>query len=130
MKKAYLIVLSPDINSGYSVFVPDFNINTQGESIVDAIEMARDAISIVGIDMEDRNKSIPSPSESVKHNSGDILTYVDVDFDSYRRKFEKRTVRRTVTIPAWIDAEARNAGINVSAILKEALIQELDLSLD
>ncbi|MCC8156338.1 MAG: type II toxin-antitoxin system HicB family antitoxin [Oscillospiraceae bacterium] len=130
MKNSYPVVLSPD-KVGYMVFVPDFNINTEGDSLTEAIEMARDAIGLMGIDMEDDKKTIPSPSavdSIITEGAGDVVTLVDVDFTEYRRKHDLRTVRRNVSIPSWLDFEAERSGVNVSAILQKALKQELHLS--
>ena len=112
------------------VYIPDFDINTQGKDYIEAIEMARDAIGIMGIDMEDNNKKLPNPSEIIKvieENNDNIVTLVDVDFLEYRRKNDLRTVRRNVSLPMWLNAEAERAGINVSAILQMALKKELHL---
>ena len=56
MKNSYPIVLTPD-EVGFVVYIPDFNINTEGDTLTDAIEMARDAIGLMGIDMQDDGKS-------------------------------------------------------------------------
>ena len=58
MKKAYPIVITPEA-SGVSVYIPDFDANTQGDDIAHGIEMARDAIGLMGIDMEDDKKPYP-----------------------------------------------------------------------
>ena len=130
MKNSYPIVLTPD-KVGYVVFIPDFNINTEGDTLTEAIEMARDAIGLMGIDMEDDKKELPAPSEMnsvTKETESDIVTLVDVDFAEYRRKNDMRTVRRNVTLPSWLDFEAEKSGVNVSAILQRALKQELHLT--
>lgn len=54
---------------------------------------------------------------------------MDVDFAQYRRKLDTRTVRRNVTLPSWLNYEAEKAGINVSRVLQEALMQTLNVSL-
>ena len=84
---AYPIIIKRT-NDEYYVRIPDFDSGTQGETIADAMEMARDAIGLMGIDMEDENKSIPAPY-SVQFNSEkeDIVTLVDVDFSEYRKKW-------------------------------------------
>lgn len=76
----------------FLVCVPDMEILTEGDTFADAIEMARDAIGLAGISMEDNGEELPTPSdqrnalEKVKQNreyidfSEGILTYVDVDF--------------------------------------------------
>lgn len=123
MKAAYPIIMSKGKNH-IVVFVPDFNINTQGSDYAEAMEMARDAIGVVGIDMEDSHETLPSPSDmaNVKREHGDdVITLVDVDFTEYRRKNDMRTVRRNVSLPSWLNAEAERAGVNVSAILQSAL---------
>lgn len=130
MKNSYPIVLMPD-EVGYVVYIPDFNINTEGDNMTEAIEMARDAIGIVGIEMEDRKQPLPNPTAAdkvVKEDEAYIVTFVDVDFTEYRRQNDMRTVRRNVTLPSWLDFEATKSGVNVSAILQRALKQELNLA--
>ena len=128
MKNSYPIILTPD-STGYVVDIPDFQIGTQGDSIPEAMEMARDAIGLMGIDMEDDGKTLPQPSalESVSKCPGDTVTLVDVDFTEYRRQNDTRTVRRNVSLPSWLNAAAEKAGLNVSAVLQSALKQQLHL---
>ena len=128
LKNSYPIILTPDAG-GYVVEIPDFAIGTQGDSIPEAMEMARDAIGLMGIDMEDDGKSLPIPStlESVSKGPGDIVTLVDVDFTEYRRQNDMRSVRRNVSLPCWLNAAAEKAGTNVSAVLQAALKQQLHL---
>ena len=128
MKNSYPIILTPD-STGYAVGIPDFEIGTQGDSIPEAMELARDAIGLMGIDMEDDGKTLPQPSalESVSKSPGDIVTLVDVDFTECRRQNDMRTVRQNVSLPSWLDAAAEKAGLNVSAVLQSALKQQLHL---
>lgn len=140
MKQAYPTFIAQK-DQTYLVYVPDMDIYTEGNSLADAIEMARDAIGLKGIDMENDKKVFPEPStremsvQKAQENaeifdySQGILTYVDVDFAQYRRKLDTRTVRRNVTLPSWLNYEAERAGINVSRVLQEALMQALHVSL-
>ncbi len=130
MKEAYPILISPT-EGGFVVYIPDFNINTEGDTLTEAIEMARDAIGLIGIVMEDDKKALPTPSEInavAKETKNDIITLVDVDFSEYRRQNDIRTVRRNVTLPSWLDFEAKKSGLNVSAVLQKALKQELHIT--
>lgn len=123
----------------FLVCVPDMEIVTEGTDFADAIEMARDAIGLTGVSMEDNKEEIPMPSdqttalEKVSRDTEDIdftkgiLTYVDVDFFEYRRKIDTKTVRRNVALPSWLNYEAEHAGINVSRVLQEALVNVLKL---
>lgn len=138
MKQVYPTFIA-ECSGDYLVYVPDMEIYTQGGSFVEAIEMARDAIGLKGIDMEDDKKALPTPSSreevtsKAKANtdifdySTGILTYVDIDFAAYRRKVDNRTVRRNVTLPSWLNVEAEKAQINVSRVLQEALKSTLGI---
>lgn len=130
MKKAYPVILTQ--GQKYIIaYVPDFEINTQGQDIADAIRMARDAIGILGIDMEDEKEILPEPtafSEIKTDSERDLVTLVDVDFDEYRRKNDMRTVKKNCTIPSWLNFEAEKAGVNFSAVLTAALKRELNIS--
>lgn len=127
MKKAYPIIIKEE-EGDYYVRIPDFNIGTQGEDVADAIAMARDAIGLVGIDMEDEKKELPNPySITEESEEGDIVTLVDVDFAEYRRKNDNRAVKKNLTIPSWLNEEANKAGINFSRILQDALMEHLNI---
>ena len=129
MKTAYPVIFSK-LDDGYAVHVPDFPLDTQGNSLAEAIEMARDAIGIMGIDFEDEKKPLPTPSdpEKITRKKGEFVSLVDIDFAEYRRAHERRYVRRNVTLPSWLNVEAEKAGINVSAVLQAALKKELHIS--
>ncbi|MCM1083909.1 MAG: type II toxin-antitoxin system HicB family antitoxin [Clostridium sp.] len=123
----------------FLVCVPDMEIFTEGDTFADAIEMARDAIGLAGISMEDNKEKIPMPSdqmtaiEKVKQDadvvdfSKGVLTYVDVNFSEYRKKVDTKTVRRNVALPSWLNYEAEQSGINVSRVLQEALMEVLNV---
>lgn len=121
MKEAYPVIITEE-KDGYYVSIPDFDIATQGTSIADAIAMARDAIGLMGIDMEDEGKVMPKPG-TVKFSSSksDIVTLVDVDFTEYRKRVDNRAVKKNCTIPCWLNVEAEKAGINFSKVLQDAL---------
>lgn len=142
MKQVYpTFILNTNDNSEHPflVCVPDMEILTEGDTFAEAIEMARDAIGLAGISMEDNKEDLPTPSdqttvmEKVKQDIEDIdfskgvLTYVDVDFSEYRKKVDTKTVRRNVALPSWLNYEAEHAGINVSRVLQEALMNVLNV---
>ena len=128
MKTTYPIVMTQG-KELIVVYIPDFNINTQGKTEADAMAMARDAIGIIGIDMEDDNEQLPTPTtlSAIKAKKSDTVTLVDVDFAEYRRKNDMRAVKKNCTIPSWLSYEAEKAGINFSATLQTALKQELHI---
>ena len=131
MKTAYPVILTQG-KKFVVVYIPDFDINTQGTDLADALKMARDAIGLMGIDMQDDGEAIPTPSTIAKVQkdipSGGIASLVDVDFDEYRRQNDLRTVKKNCTIPSWLNFEAERAGINFSAVLQAALKTELHIT--
>lgn len=116
--------------------VPDLEILSEGKDMNDAIDMARDAIELKCVSMEDAKEVIPNPSDIRMLNVSNgtfaqegetVISFVDIDSTEYRRKMDTKTVRRNVALPSWLDYEATKAGVNVSRILQEALIGTLKL---
>lgn len=139
MKNVYPVIFTPlnDEKNTVLVEVPDMNILTEGYGMPDAIGMARDAIGLKGIDIEDEGKDIPVPSEisAIDVSTGTFVndgkgyvSLVDIDFTEYRRRTDNKTVRRNVTIPNWLNQEAEKAHLNVSRVLQEALMVKLNVS--
>lgn len=131
MKTCYPVILTKCENgSGYLVTIPDFNNNTFGATIPEAMEMARDAINLVGVTLQDEHEPVPAPSElsAVSCGENDMKILVDVDFDAYRRMLDNRSVKKNCTIPSWLNEKAEAANINFSAVLQEALKEKLQLA--
>lgn len=139
-RKAYPTFIKENAGA-YLVCVPDMEIYTEGDNFEDAIQMARDAIGLKGIDFEDDQREFPAvstPEEALKKVQDDadedfdysdgIMTYVDVDFTAYRNKMKNRAVKKNCTIPYWLSEAAENAGVNFSKVLQEALIQKLNMT--
>ena len=127
MIKVYPVILTK-IEDAYIVNVPDFDVDTQGKDMGEAIYMARDVIGLMGIDREDDGKEVPEPnSVSYTLEKDDIVTYVDVDFVAYRKKHDNRMVKKNCTIPYYLNVEAERQGINFSRVLQDALSEKLGL---
>ena len=128
MKYVYPIILSPEKEGGFSVFVPDLGIGTQGETITECIDMARDAIGLWGICEQDVGHPIPeSSSLTPPHKQNEITTLVDVDFVAYRKANDMRTIRKNVTLQSWLNDLAEKEGINFSQVLSDGLKQRLGI---
>ena len=128
MKNVYPVILTPTAH-GYFVTIPDLNINTQGSTLAEAIEMARDAIGLWGITQEDLGNTIPAPSQLMpQHKAEEICTLVDVDFIAYRRAHENRAIKKTLTIPSWLNNLAEKNNVNFSKVLQNALKECLNLN--
>ena len=135
MKNVYPVFFTKT-NDCVLVEVPDLGILTEGTDMNDAIDMARDAIELKCVSMEDANEDIPDASDFSMLNTANgtfanegvtVISFVDIDSSEYRKKIDTKTVRRNVALPSWLNYEADKAGINVSRILQEALIGTLKL---
>lgn len=139
MKKAYPVIFTRtnDEKDTVLIEVPDLEILTEGYGIADAIEMARDAIGLDGITKEDLGQEIPAPRDihdiDMAHatfaGEGEShISFVDIDYQTYRQKVDNKAVRRNVTLPNWLNQEAEKAHLNVSKVLQEALMSTLHIS--
>ena len=132
MKYVYPAIFTPltegDFSGGYSVSVPDLPcIHTFGKDLADAIDMAEDAIGMWLSDHEDNGFEIPPPSASLHCESPDFVNFIKVDTASWRRANDNRSVRKNLTIPAWLNNMAEDAHVNFSSVLQEALKAHLKL---
>ncbi|MCI6794918.1 MAG: type II toxin-antitoxin system HicB family antitoxin [Lachnospiraceae bacterium] len=125
MKLVYPAIFTPfDDETGYTVEFPDLpGCVTEGDSLSNAIYMATDAASgWVLTELEDGNKA-PKESdiESVKAPKGSFVSLVALDMDSYADKFGKKAVKKTLTIPAWMETYVEKHKISCSEVLQNAL---------
>lgn len=127
MKGAYPVIIREEEGTFY-VEIPGFDLDTYGESLYDAVEMARDAIGLAGISKEDHGEELPAPLgfEEVKSiTNGEVISYIDVDFSKYREELDNVMVPKNCTIPASLKRRADAANINCSEVLREGLEKKL-----
>ena len=129
MKYAYPAVIRPDDNV-YTVFFPDIGRGgTTGDDIPDALYMASDWLAGTLYDLENDEVNLPNPSkiDEIKTEPGDFVTLVYADTIEYRKKYDKKAINKTLTIPNWLNSLAEKADINFSQTLQRALKKELKL---
>lgn len=131
MKTVYPVLFT-ETDHMILIEVPDLNILTEGYDLENAIEMARDAIGLKCVTLEDEGVEIPEPSKELDPCKGTFSedgktfsTFVDIDTKAYRRQIDMKVVRKNVCLPSWLNYEADKAGINVSKVLQDALIKVL-----
>ena len=129
MKLVYPAVFTPCIEKeGYTVEVPDLpGCVTEGKDLVDAIEMGVVAASgwVLG-ELEEGN-NIPAPSlrkENIKlEDPESFVSMLVLDMDAYAEKYGDKTVRKNITIPAWLNTYGEKNNINFSRVLQDALLK-------
>ena len=130
MKIVYPVCFYEEDDGGYSIDVPDLlGCCTQAESIEEALEMAQDvALGWITTTIED-GEDIPKPSriEDIKlENEKGFVSLVLLDLDRYMKlNSSKRAIKKTLTIPAWLNEKAEKIGVNFSQVLQEALLSKV-----
>lgn len=112
-----------------AVEFPDLECATSGENDADALLSARELLGCVLSGMEEDGESIPDPSplENVPLEPNERAVLVDVYMPSIRQARVNRSVNRTVTLPAWLNAAALERNINFSQVLQDALKKQYHL---
>lgn len=127
-KYVYPAIFTREAENGYSISFPDFeSCYTSAQTLEEGMEMASDVLCLTLYEMEERGETPPVPSSvrSVAVGPNEFATLVRCDTVEYRKFFDNKAVKKTLTIPAWLNTMAERAGINFSAVLQNALKTEL-----
>ena len=131
MNKLFYPAIFEKDGTGYSIFFPYIpGCNSEGDTLEEAYDMARDALGLMYTTYnENLHKAFPTPCDPSEIHLEASQALVLVEFDSleYRRKYESKAVKKTLTIPSWLNDMASSANMNFSKILQEALKQQLHL---
>lgn len=130
MKYAYPAIIQAEADGLYSVEFPDIEgCVTSGSSLPDAIQMAEDALCLMLYDMEESSEAIPAPSDlkAVQAGTDALVSLVCCDTIEYRKLYNNKAVKKTLTIPAWLNTMAERADLNFSSVLQDALKLRLDI---
>lgn len=128
MTYVYPVVITP-ADGGYDVYAPDlFGCRTCGDTLAEALEMAEDAVATWLWASEQNGDAIPEPSPYAAAEPPAFVSLVKADTDAIRRMRDSRAVKKTLTLPAWLNAEAEAAHLNFSSVLQEALKSQLKIA--
>ena len=114
---------------GYIVCFPDLeSCYTEGETLEEAMERAEDVLSLVLYEYERRQRMVPEPTpiKQIETKECEIVSLVMGDTLEYRKRCNNKSVKKTLTIPEWLNEEAIAEGVNFSQVLQEALMSILN----
>lgn len=124
--------------NGYSVIFPDLNyLSTCGENLNDAMEMAIDCLAgyLYIAKLDDDKLPIPSKIDDIHpidiantigfDGKDSFINLISVDLEDYAKTHFNKSVKKTLTIPEWLNREVTKKNINFSKVLQEALIAKL-----
>ena len=131
MRYAYPAVFTPETDGGFSVNFPDLEgCYTCGDDMPDALMMAEDVLALVLYGYEADGKVIPEPSKAdgFDLSDGEFVNYIPCDNMEYRKRFNNKAVKKTLTIPEWLNEAAQESNVNFSLVLQDALKEKLGIS--
>ena len=114
----------------YTVRFPDLeSCYTQGDDLQDAYDMASDVLCLTLYRLEEAGAAIPPASSvaSVAVSEGEFVSLVACDTLEYRKFYDNCAVKKTLTIPAWLNTMSEREGLNFSSVLQEALKKKLNI---
>lgn len=115
---------------GYSVTFPDFEgCFSEGDTLEEAYEMAFDAL---GLYLENTEKEFEYPKASnpknIKTSENEFVVMVEFDIVEYLKKSSNKAIKKTLTIPTWLNEMAVKENINFSQTLQNALMEQLKIA--
>ena len=115
---------------GFWITFPDIpECMTQGNDIQDAYEMAVDALGLAITSRKTEKEEIPTPSEphNITLSKDEFCVVIEFDMLAYQKRTNSKAVKKTLSIPEWLNEEATALGINFSQVLQEALMQKIGI---
>ena len=126
MRYVYPAVFTPEENGQFTVNFPDLeSCYTCGDDLVDALYMAEDVLAMTLVSYENNSTPIPTPSKKLSLEDSEFQNFIACDTDSYRKQNMNRAIKKTLTIPEWLNEKALAQGINFSQVLQEALLEKV-----
>ena len=114
--------------AGFSVWAYDVpGCISQGDTLEEAVQNIKDAFGLFVEEERANGVKLPKPSNpaDIPLEEGQFVALFEFDWLEHLKKNDKRTVKKTLTIPAWLNAAAEEKHVNFSGVLKEALIEKL-----
>lgn len=127
-KLFYPAVFHTAEEGGFWVSFPDIpECLTEGDDMEKAYEMAVEALGLSLTYMEEHLEAVPAASDfsTIELQDGEHLVIVEFDMAAYRKRHRSKAVKKTLSIPEWMNEEANALGLNFSQILQEALLAKL-----
>lgn len=127
-KLFYPAVFHKAEEGGFWITFPDIpECITEGDNMTEAYQMAVDALGLALTTLPNDDIPVASSPDTICMKPDSFLVVIEFDMAAYKKRTNSRAVKKTLTIPGWMDEEATARGINFSQVLQEALISKLQL---
>lgn len=130
-KKYYYCAVLQKEDNGYSVWIPDIEgCISQGDTIENTIEMITEALGLFYEQYNESGKELPAASDpaTIKLEKNQFISLIEFDYVKYQKQHCSKAVKKTLTIPSYLNELAEQQHVNFSAVLKDALERKFDLN--
>ena len=113
---------------GFWITFPDLpECMTQGDDMQQAYEMAVEALGLAITSREEEKMELPTPSipYNLTITADELCVVIEFDILAYKKRTNSKAVKKTLSIPEWLNEEATALGINFSQVLQEALMKKI-----
>lgn len=130
MKKGVLLtypaIFTNEDNSYWVEFIDLKGCFSDGETLAEAMENAKEAMGLYLEDLSEYPKCTTDLS-NINLDSNQIISFVSINMEEHKKKYETKSVKKTLSIPAWLNTMAENENVNFSQLLQSALIEKLNI---
>lgn len=130
MKKEILLtypaIFTFENNQYWVEFVDLKGCFSDGDTLSEAMENAKEAMGLFLEDLQEYPKCTTNIKD-IKLNDNQVVSFITINLDEHRKKYENKSVKKTLSIPAWLNTIAEKENVNFSQILQKALIDTLNI---
>ena len=130
MKKDVLLtypaIFTHEDNQYWVEFVDLQGCFSDGKTLAEAMENAKEAMGLYLEDLEEYPKCT-TDIKNIKLEDNQIISFVTINLEEHKRKYENKSVKKTLSIPAWLNTIAEKENVNFSQLLQKALIETLNV---
>lgn len=131
----YIAIFTLEENGVYGVEVPNFGeVYSQGNTLDEAIKNITDCLELGIYGREKDNEKLPLPIDPLKYHlnleQGQFMMSIRAYMPRIRKAISNKAVKKTLTIPQWMNEEVMKYDLNLSKILQDAILKELNISIN
>lgn len=122
----YPAIFTQENNSYWVQFIDLEGCFSDGKTLAEAMENAKEAM---GLYLEDLTEypNCTTDFSNITLEKNQIISFVSINMEEHKRKYENKSVKKTLSIPAWLNTIAENNNVNFSQLLQSALIEKLNI---
>lgn len=130
MKKGILLtypaIFTKECDSYWVKFIDLDGCFSDGKTLAETMENAKEAM---GLYLEDLSEypECTTDFSNIHLNENQIISFVSINMEEHRKKYDTKSVKKTLSIPAWLNTMAENQNINFSQLLQSALMERLNI---